>query len=102
MLPSQNYIVTPQMVGDIPGKSPRERIMSREERVSSSAIAENGDTKGHRRYTDCYAAIPIAGSICSAREGRARCVETWRLAGGSSMDEGRVNRRDGAFGRIGE
>jgi hypothetical protein len=67
--------------------------------VRCSAIAENGGTKGRPRYTDCYAAIPIAAALSSAREGRAKCVETWRLADGPpTMMESRRNRWDGASG----
>jgi hypothetical protein len=79
--------------------SPRECILSREERVRCSAIAENGGTKGRPRYTDCYAAIPIAAALSSAREGQAKCVETWRLADGPPTTmKGRRNRWDGASG----
>jgi hypothetical protein len=63
MLPSQNCIVTPDLVGDIPGTTRRESILSRERRVSCSAIAENGITKHFQRYTDCYAAIAIADTV---------------------------------------
>lgn len=102
MVPSQSYIVTPQLVGDIPGTRPRESILSREERVSCSAIAETGITKGRPRYTDCYAAIPIGDSVMQQGRGRAKCVETWRLADGLSMCACRRYRRDGALGEIGE
>jgi hypothetical protein len=72
------------MVGDIPGTAHRESILSREKRVSCSAIAEHGITKGRQRYTDCYAAIPIADAAAGARinASTAICVETWQLADG--------------------
>jgi hypothetical protein len=56
----ESYIVTPKTVGDIPGTTRRDSLWSRERRVSCSAIAEHGITKGRQRYTDCYAAIPLA------------------------------------------
>ena len=85
----ESYIVTPRTVGDIPGTTRRDSLWSRERRVSCSAIAEHGITKGRQRYTDCYAAIPIAGTAMQQCDGRAKYVETWRLADVLLVDEGR-------------
>jgi hypothetical protein len=71
MLPSHSYIVTRSLVEDIPGTTRRERILSRERRVSCSAIAEQGITKHRQRYTDCYAAIPVADTVM--RQVRGSC-----------------------------
>lgn len=73
----ESYIVTPRTVGDIPGTTRRDSLWSRERRVSCSAIAEHGITKGRQRYTDCYAAIPLAyiagAQICYMRRNLVTC-----------------------------
>jgi hypothetical protein len=91
--------VTPRMVGDIPGTTRRESTSSRERRVSCSAIAEHGITKGRHRYTDCYAAIPIAGAVMQPLRGSCSMHQNLATRRRAVDGKRRRNRWDEVFGR---
>jgi hypothetical protein len=91
--------VTPRMLGDIPGTTRRESISSRERRVSCSAIAEHGITKGRHRYTDCYAAIPIAGAVMQPLRGSCSMHQNLATRRRAVDGKRRRNRWDEVFGR---